>query len=74
MPLSEFSLSTWLFFTAVIFVILAFDLGLFYRKPRAISVREALWATSGYVALALLFDLWIYWKADSDRSIQFLAG
>lgn len=74
MPLSEFSPSAWLFFAAIVTGILALDLGLFYRKPRVISLREALWATSGYVTLALCFNLWIYWNHEPAKSIEFLTS
>ncbi len=64
----------WIVFSLIILGILAFDLFLFYRKPREIPVREALWATIAYIALALCFNAWIYWQFGSERAVQFLTG
>ncbi|MFY9643460.1 MAG: TerC family protein [Rhodomicrobium sp.] len=71
---SEHSPWAWIVFTLFILGILALDLGLFYRKPRAIPVREALWATAAYIALALCFNAWIYWQFGDERAVQFLTG
>jgi tellurite resistance protein TerC len=70
----EHSPLTWIAFTVLILAILAADLGLFHRKPREIPVREALWATGGYIALALLFNGWVYWQFGEQRAVEFLTG
>jgi len=64
----------WIVFNLIILGILAFDLFLFYRKPREIPVRDALWATSAYITLALCFNAWVYWQFGSERAVQFLTG
>jgi tellurite resistance protein TerC len=74
--------ATWIAFSVLILGVLAFDLGLFHRKPRPISVREAVWTAAGYIALALCFCAWIYWHFNAEagpevahrKAIQFLAG
>ncbi len=71
---SEHSPWAWIVFNLVILGILAMDLGLFYRRPRAIPVREALLATAAYITLALCFDAWIYWRFGNERAVQFLTG
>jgi len=74
MMFSGHSPFAWIAFTALIAIILALDLGLFHRKPREMSVKEALWATAGYVALALCFNAWIYWEYGHAKAVQFLTG
>lgn len=71
---SEHSPWAWVAFNLLILGILALDLGFFYRKPRAIPVREALWATAAYIALALCFNAWIYWRFGNERAVQFLTS
>jgi tellurite resistance protein TerC len=71
---AEHSPLAWISFTALILVILAADLGIFHRKPREIPVREALWATAGYILLALCFNGWIYFQAGEQRAVEFLTG
>lgn len=46
------SLWLWLGFNLFVLALLAFDLGVLHRKERTISVREAIWLSAGYVALA----------------------
>jgi tellurite resistance protein TerC len=70
----EHSPTAWIAFTVLILAILAADLGIFHRKPRAIPVREALWATAGYILLALCFNAWVYWDSGEKRAVEFLTG
>ncbi|MGO9170354.1 MAG: TerC family protein [Rhodomicrobium sp.] len=70
----EHSPLDWIGFNALVLCIIAFDLGLFYRKPREITVREALWATAAYILLALCFNAWIYWQFGHEKAVQFLTG
>ena len=64
----------WVAFTLLVLVILAADLGIFHRKPREIPVREALWTTAGYIALALCFNAWVYFQFGHEKAVQFLTG
>src|SRR5271170_2045980 len=71
---AEHSPLAWIAFNLIVLGILALDLGLFHRKPRVIPVREALWSTAGYIALALLFNTWIYFEFGQPKAIEFLTG
>ncbi len=78
---SEHSPILWIAFNAFILGVIAVDLGFFHRKPRAISVREAIWSTAGYIVLALLFNAFIYWKyseygayVGERKAIEFLTA
>lgn len=71
---AEHSPAAWIAFNVLILIILALDLGLFHRKARAIPVREALWTTAGYIALALSFNVWIYFQFGQEKALQFLTG
>jgi tellurite resistance protein TerC len=64
----------WIAFNIIILGIVALDLGLFHRRPRVIPVREALLSTAGYIALALLFNTWIYFEFGRTRALEFLTG
>jgi tellurite resistance protein TerC len=54
------SIVIWLGFIALIVVFLALDLGVFHRRPHAISIKEALAWTAFWVALALVFNGFVY--------------
>ncbi|HKQ62479.1 MAG TPA: TerC family protein [Candidatus Polarisedimenticolaceae bacterium] len=50
----------WLAFNVAVLALLAVDLTLFHRSPREMRVREALGWTAMWVALALLFNVVVY--------------
>jgi tellurite resistance protein TerC len=50
----------WIVFIALVLGFLALDLGVFHRRPHAISIKEALAWTAFWVALALVFNGFVY--------------
>ena len=54
------SIVIWLGFIALIVVFLALDLGVFHRRPHTVSIKEALAWTAFWVALALVFNCFVY--------------
>lgn len=53
---------------------LALDLGVFHRKPRKISVREAVGWSVFWIALGLGFNAFVYFELGHEKGLQFLAG
>lgn len=51
----------WVAFLALVFVLLALDLGVFHKKNQTISMKESLLWTAIWVFMALLFGIAIYW-------------
>lgn len=51
----------WILFIALLFVILALDLGVFNKEPHIISTREASKWTAIWFCLSMLFSGVIYW-------------
>ena len=51
----------WILFFALVFVILALDLGVFNKTPHVISTKEASKWTAIWVSISLLFSGVIYW-------------
>ena len=69
----------WLAFLGAVLLFLALDLGVFHRKPHAVSFGEALMWTSLWVSMAMAFAFWLapvmigeQWK-DSHRTL-FITG
>jgi tellurite resistance protein TerC len=50
----------WVAFIAMVVAFLALDLGVFHRRPHAISIKEALAWTAFWIALALVFNGFVY--------------
>jgi tellurite resistance protein TerC len=64
----------WIAFNAFILFMLALDLGVFHRKAHDVTVREAAIWTGVWIALALVFNLWIYQRAGQEIALEFLTG
>lgn len=52
-------------FIAFILVLVAIDLGLIGRKAHVINLREALIRTAGWVSMAMLFNVFVYFAYDN---------
>jgi tellurite resistance protein TerC len=60
------SVNIWVLFLLVIFLIIAFDLGVFHREVKAPTVRDALAWTSVWVSLAMAFNVFVYILYEND--------
>ena len=64
----------WGVFFSLVAIMLALDLGVFHRKERKVSLREALFWSIFWTILAFAFNYWIYWQYGSQAGIEFLTG
>jgi tellurite resistance protein TerC len=64
----------WLMFIGIVIALLAFDLGVLNRKDHEIEVRESLWLSAGYIAIALLFGAWVWWYLGAERGMEYYTG
>lgn len=64
----------WIGFCAFVLVMLALDLGIFHRKPREVSLKEALAWSAVWIGLALIFNTCIYYWHGGEKALQFLTG
>jgi len=64
----------WGIFFALIFGMLALDLGVLNRHEHRVGVREALFWSVVWTLVALLFNGWIYYQFGSKVGFEFLTG
>jgi tellurite resistance protein TerC len=64
----------WVGFGAVIAILLILDLGVFHRKGHPVSIKEAASWTAVWIAVALLFNLAIFYWKGSEAALQYLTG
>ncbi len=64
----------WVGFNALVLALLALDLGVFHRKTRAVSVREALAWSAVWISLAICFGLGIWQVMGKQAALEFYAG
>lgn len=70
----DFPLWAWLAFNLFVLAMLAIDLGIFHRKSHEVSVREAFTWSAVWVALALVFNAFIFQWRGSEAALQFFTG
>ncbi len=64
----------WVLFAVVILGLLALDLGIFHRKSHTVKMREALTWSGVWIALALIFNGFIYYTRGPVPAMEFLTG
>jgi len=70
----EMTLLPWAVFLLIVAVLLAFDIGVLNKKDHEISVRESLWLSAFYIAVALLFGLGVWWYRGPDDALLYYTG
>lgn len=70
----QHSLFAWVGFVLFVLFMLFLDLGVFHKKAHRVSFREALGWTGVWIALALLFNLGVYFALGKELALQFLTG
>lgn len=61
-------------FNIFVVIMLALDLGVFNRKSHVIQVKEALGWSAFWIALALIFNVFIYFWLGLQLSLEFFTG
>ncbi|MBX0326311.1 TerC family protein [Oscillochloris sp. ZM17-4] len=70
----DISIWAWVGFHAVIFFLLALDLGVFHRSAHEVKVQEAAIWTVIWISLSLLFNLGLSFWLGQEAGLNFLAG
>ena len=70
----ENSILFWIVFNAVIFSMLALDLGVINRKAHKIALKEALIWSGIWIALALIFNVFVLVEYGKTKALEFLTG
>jgi tellurite resistance protein TerC len=64
----------WIGFNVFVLGMLMLDLGVFHKKSKAVSVREALAWSGLWISLALVFNVILYYQFGQDKALEFLTG
>jgi tellurite resistance protein TerC len=64
----------WIFFNAFILIMIILDLGVFHRKSKEISVKDALAWTSVWIMLAFCFNVFVYYQLGEEKAYEFFTG
>lgn len=64
----------WIGFNVFVLLMLVLDLGVFHRKSKEISVKEALTWTAIWIFISFLFNVFIYFHFGSEDAFEFFTG
>ncbi|HVR97531.1 MAG TPA: TerC family protein [Thermoanaerobaculia bacterium] len=64
----------WAAFFALIVAMLAFDLGVVHRKEHKVGLREAVFWSVVWTIIALIFNVWVYYRFGAQLGLEFLTG
>ncbi|MDP3722526.1 MAG: TerC family protein [Candidatus Omnitrophota bacterium] len=70
----ENGLMLWILFSSVIAAMLYIDLGVVNRHAHVVSIKEALLWSGVWIAIALLFNLGLYFWRGKEPALEFLTG
>lgn len=68
------SVGLWLAFLVVVGALLAFDLGVLHRKDKELGIAESLILSAFYIAVAVLFGVWLWWSMGPTQGIEYFTG
>eukprot|EP01031_Cornospumella_fuschlensis_P051649 gene51649-63144_t len=61
-------------FLALVFALLAFDLGVLNKGDKELGIAESLKLSVFYIAIAVLFGGWVWYTMGADASLQYFTG
>ena len=64
----------WLVFTTIVFLLLAFDLGIINRKEHEIGTKESIIFSLFYISIGLLFGGLVFLELGEIKAIEYLTG
>jgi tellurite resistance protein TerC len=64
----------WVVFNIFVLAMLALDLGVFHRKAHVVTIREAIFWSVIWIALALIFNVGVYFWRGAETALEFLTG
>ncbi len=64
----------WLAFVGIVIALLVFDLGVLHRNSKEIEVKESLVLSAGYIGLAVLFGVWVWWYLGGEAGMNYFTG
>ena len=64
----------WVGFMGVVLALLVLDLGVLNRRDHEIGVRESLTMSAMYIAIALAFGGFVWWRLGSESGLEYVTG
>lgn len=72
--MESYSWYWWAGFSAFVLIMLALDLGVFHKKSEAVKLPEALRWTFIWIALSMVFNVFVYLQFGKAKALEFFTG
>ena len=70
----SYEIMRWVGFHILIAILLALDFGVFHRKSRVVSMKEAALWSAFWIGLSLLFNAFIFFYEGQQKALEFFTG
>ena len=70
----EVSATFWIGFLILVLFLLSLDMFVFHKKGERVKVKKALWLSSFWISLALIFNVGIYFVFGKESAIEFFTA
>ena len=70
----SYEVMRWVVFHVLIGILLLLDFGVFHRKSRAVSMKEAALWSAFWIGLSLLFNVLIFFYEGQQKALEFFTG
>ena len=64
----------WIIFLIIVIALMAFDLGVLNKQDHEIGIKESLWLSAFYIAIALLFGVGVWYFMGTQQAIDYYTG
>ena len=64
----------WIGFNVFVLLMLALDLGVFHKKAHVVTFKESITWTAVWIALAMVFNVWIWRHFGAEKGLEFFTG
>ena len=64
----------WGLFIGIVLFLLVLDLGVLHRKTHEVGVRESLWMSGFYIAIAMAFGGWVWYQMGAQAGMLYYTG
>ena len=64
----------WGVFVALVLALTAFDLGILHKEDRELGIAESLKLSVFYIAVAMVFGIWIWFERGADLGMKYYTG
>ena len=64
----------WIGFNVFVLLMLALDLGVFHKKAHVVTFKESITWTAVWIALAMVFNVWIWKHFGAQKGLEFFTG